>query len=175
MSAIKNLWPWPVPNAGSILATVCCSSVHLDFEIPTLLLPYMSNDEGAEFLFALMKQDDRTSQEFAAAERLSAAVEGLPMALSLLAGQARKKGKSTVDLLQLYCQNAKQTHDEHPMLPETLGTALTFAFDSLDPQALALVSVMSFLASEHIPIATISFTAPEKLPAVIAFCGNETK
>jgi hypothetical protein len=171
---IKDIWV--DSRHGSVLITARHEFVSL-LPVNTMFhVPYMTEDQGAKFLISMSKENGASKANVDSGKELSELLGGLPLALTIMAMQVRRRRMSLPSFLSFYKENEARLHGSdkrislEPFYPHNLTTAYRLSFQSLKETPAALLRVMSLMSPDDIPLKLFHPEGAVTLPAVLSFC-----
>lgn len=164
----------PTFSKGALLFTTRNQRLIQDraSNLRVLEIPTFTEDEGTDLLMTLLGKDkggDRATAQIV--KRLGA----LPLALSHVAGLTRSLRISLSEVLELYSrgesmilQQKVDLPSRHRQYPESLASVLTLSFNKLPASAIDVLSLISFLDPDNIPISLLAGEFEDKLTLLTA-------
>lgn len=172
---------WPASSHGSILLTSRREIISPG--ILSLEVPVFTDGQGAEFLMKLVNSTrniPESPDELSSATELSRLLGGLPLGLTLVATQIRRKQYSISKFLPFYKQHWNRIHQADadslkPYYHHSLETAWDISFSQLaeDSQdANILFGTLSVLHSGDIPVDLFRAVGIDEYPPTMKFCAD---
>jgi len=155
-----------IPGAGNGHVLITSQSAHWPTEDAVLRISALAPDGAIELLVRLSLDTDRES-----AEALAAELGRLPLALTQAGSFVRANGIDLATYHRLYRARSSELNADArpPDYPHTVATTWQLAIRQLSPSAAALLNLLSFYASEAIPLSFLLTGAPAtiELPAAV--------
>lgn len=148
---------WPVTVRGSILITTRNDSVALETATKSTKIPLFKPSEGSTIILNVVQREAYSQSERAAAVTLAEKLDGLALALNLMATQIYLKQMTVADFLNYYEANSERLSKtpragtRNRYYSHGLDTAFQTAFDSLDELSVVVFGVACFVAPDAIP------------------------
>jgi hypothetical protein len=137
-------------------------------------IPSMDETQGYEFLSSMSSKSFSSDTDLICAKTLSERLGGLPLALTIMAMQMRKKSMSMQQFLIFYNQHEKKLHSTpvslKPYYRHNLATAWELSFQSLNDSARTIFSIICIIAPDAIPTDLFHPKNQTELPRLLSFC-----
>ncbi|KAM5515235.1 hypothetical protein FOXYSP1_06202 [Fusarium oxysporum f. sp. phaseoli] len=134
-----------IPSApmGSVLITTRNENVGFQLASNTLRVPPSTVEEGTTLLLTIIQRDNYSKEEREAASNLSRQLDGLPLAVNLMASQMVSRQMSPIQFIKSF-----ERYSERLL---TVNTAFHSSFDSLDETLVTVFGVARFVVPDAIP------------------------
>ncbi|KAI9772628.1 MAG: hypothetical protein M1840_000222 [Geoglossum simile] len=170
---------WPANKNGAILITSRYNILAFNPASGGSEIPVMNEEEGSELLTKLLARKDYTDAEIGSAKELSQSLGGLPLALNLMGGQIHRRGKRIEQFLDQYRKYSSQLHKASNSTSldiyyhYKLDTVWLASFEPLEPESRTLLSILSFLAPDEVPLQLFLPEDKEGLGDGFDFCEDD--
>lgn len=174
---------WPAANHGSVLITTRRRSLTAQPINKAIGLEEFTPLSGAQFLVHLLqgrvvREED---PEFQAAIKVSIRLSGLALAISQMAALINARNMSPEKFIIHYDKYQSKMLQErkpgwkYPGYNHALDTVWELSFNALKSESRILLSIMSYLAPDSIPLQLFNGSAESLKRPSIAFCADEYK
>ncbi|KAJ4120423.1 hypothetical protein NW769_000269 [Fusarium oxysporum] len=133
----------PSTPMGSVLITTRNENVGFQLASNTLRVPPSTVEEGTTLLLTIIQRDNYSKEEREAASNLSRQLDGLPLAVNLMASQMVSRQMSPIQFIKSF-----ERYSERLL---TVNTAFHSSFDSLDETLVTVFGVARFVVPDAIP------------------------
>lgn len=167
---------WPASSRGSVLITSRSEIVAMDPAAGGLEVPIFSTAEAEGFLYSLLKRGSYSDSERNSCTKLAGRLDGLPLALMLMAMQIRTKKTKIERFLKDYETDYERYHRTpsrgvpNIYYPHSLETAYLTSFKAASESAQAILGVICLLAPDRIPEELFQPADSSWLTSDLAFC-----
>lgn len=174
MSTVKDTWV--DSQHGSILITTRHDFVSPSPVKAVLRVPYLTEKQGSEFFMNMSQQNNSNKANIECGKELSELLGGLPLALTIMAMQARIRQMSLPRFLTFYRENETRLHGSNrrislePFYRYDLTTAYRLSFQSLDNSSAALLRIISLMSPIDISTKLFRPEDTDTLPENLSFC-----
>lgn len=155
-----------IPGAGNGHVLITSQSGHWPVEDAVVRISALTPAAAIDLLVQLSLDSDRGSAEMLAAE-----LGRLPLALSQAGSFTRANGIDLATYRRLYRARASELNADArpPDYPHTVATTWQLAIGRLPPAAAALLNIISFYASDAIPLSRLLTGVPDtvELPPAV--------
>lgn len=181
----------PTSRRGSILITSRHEFSSIDLIAATFDVPYLSPKLGSKYMLNVIRSTSTETAELNSAEKLAEMLVGLPLALTMMAMQAKKRHMDLKRFLPFYEHYAIQLQQPdklslEPYYKHGLDMAWDLSFASLNSpegdasasintsksNAVQLLKLLSLAAPSAIPVALFEGQMTEALPPELSFCSR---
>ncbi|KAE8310660.1 hypothetical protein BDV41DRAFT_383747 [Aspergillus transmontanensis] len=155
---------WPSGSHGSILVTTQSSYISHISSHPPLELKILDPAQGAELLLRLLHRFNNETlapEDLSAARKISEMLDGLPVAISHMAGYIQETQCTLQEFIEMYPKRPESQmiwegcRDPHYQYSRSLSTVWEVALNELSPEARRIINVVSMLSPSHIPEAML--------------------
>lgn len=167
---------WPAGKSGSILLTTRNRAFEVSPASGGCRVPVLTEAEGSKFLQSLLGRKVYSQDEIDSAKALCRAIDGLPLALNLMGGQIRARGRKIQQFLHLYQEHSSRLLKPNKPTVQSvyyrhdIDTVWETSFEPLDVDSTRVMAILSFLSPEDIPQALFLPSSMEHLPSELEFC-----
>ncbi|KAF9765875.1 hypothetical protein IL306_001774, partial [Fusarium sp. DS 682] len=163
---------WPPVSAGSIIVTSRAPMLDMNLTTARCEVELLTNEEGAEMLLSILDLDTQPAAPDLA-KTIAANLDGIPLAISQMAGFMRKTRMPMERFLAMYRNkehaaklNSENTSIDHYQYRHTLESVWLMSYERLSPEAYVLLCLVAFFFPDHIPeelfLVSPSEGSPEK-------------
>lgn len=146
-----------------------------------LEVPIFTTAEAEEFLYSLLKRKRYSRSERDSCTKLAERLDGLPLALMLMAMQIQTKHIRIERFLNDYERDYERYHRtptrgvQNIYYPHSLETAYLTSFKSSTEGAQAILGTICLIAPDRIPEDMFQPTDPSWLTPNLAFCATDSE
>jgi hypothetical protein len=170
LNLARNAWP-STPHGKVLITSRGVDVATIDPGMRVLEVEPL-DDDGPSLLLGLIGRDNYSEAEKEAAIELSTRLGGLPLFLTIMASQIRLRDASIAEFLSGYEKNAMPISNDLQDI-ESYQVYWQIAFESLAPEAAAILEIIAHIAPDGIPEALFKPLDPSVLPQALRFCDDD--
>lgn len=162
---------WPAASRGQAIITARNHQFAFRPADGGLEIVSWDAQTGSQFLIHLLSTDigaELAMADIKSANQLSEKLSGHALAISHMAGLIHRRSWSIAEFVDLYNRQPQKMHGVSGN--SSINALWDISFNSLDPQSLAILGVLSFTAPESIPQSIFEPQDDTSLPESLTFC-----